>query len=106
MGFEGKNHRKDTKKAVAFDCNCLIFRWCHQESNRGHKDFQSFALPTELWHHFAMGLYRCFSITGANVELFYLPAKCLGNYFSNYFILFLLIADFQRIVLHVYLHSR
>ena len=25
-------------------------RWCHQESNRGHKDFQSFALPTELWH--------------------------------------------------------
>ena len=28
-------------------------KWCHQESNRGHKDFQSFALPTELWH-------RCF----------------------------------------------
>ena len=29
------------------------FKWCHQESNRGHKDFQSFALPTELWHqHF------------------------------------------------------
>ena len=25
-------------------------KWCHQESNRGHKDFQSFALPTELWH--------------------------------------------------------
>ena len=25
--------------------------WCHQESNQGHKDFQSFALPTELWHH-------------------------------------------------------
>ena len=24
------------------------FLWCHQESNRGHKDFQSFALPTEL----------------------------------------------------------
>ena len=28
----------------------LSFMWCHQESNRGHKDFQSFALPTELWH--------------------------------------------------------
>ena len=27
-------------------------RWCHQESNRGHKDFQSCALPTELWHHY------------------------------------------------------
>ena len=25
-----------------------FFVWCHQESNRGHKDFQSFALPTEL----------------------------------------------------------
>ena len=25
MGFEGKNHRKDIKKAVTFDCNCLIF---------------------------------------------------------------------------------
>ena len=21
-------------------------KWCHQESNRGHKDFQSFALKT------------------------------------------------------------
>ncbi len=31
----------------------LYCAWCHQESNRGHKDFQSFALPTELWHrHF------------------------------------------------------
>ena len=28
--------------------------WCHQESNRGHKDFQSFALPTELWHRFCL----------------------------------------------------
>ena len=26
------------------------FLWYHQESNQGHKDFQSFALPTELWH--------------------------------------------------------
>ena len=25
MGFEGKNRRKDTKKAVTFKCNCLIF---------------------------------------------------------------------------------
>ncbi len=28
-----------------------LFWWCHRESNQGHKDFQSFALPTELWHH-------------------------------------------------------
>lgn len=36
-------------------CSGLLFvnllLWYHQESNRGHKDFQSFALPTELWHH-------------------------------------------------------
>ncbi len=25
MGFEGKNHRKDIKKAVVFEDNCLIF---------------------------------------------------------------------------------
>ena len=30
---------------------CALIMWYHQESNRGHKDFQSFALPTELWHH-------------------------------------------------------
>ena len=29
----------------------FAFKWYHQESNRGHKDFQSFALPSELWHH-------------------------------------------------------
>ena len=29
----------------------IFYSWCHQESNRGHKEFQSFALPTELWHH-------------------------------------------------------
>ena len=26
--------------------------WCHVELNHGHTDFQSVALPTELWHHF------------------------------------------------------
>ena len=26
----------------------FAFLWCHRESNQGHKDFQSFALPTEL----------------------------------------------------------
>ncbi len=31
---------------------CMLSKWCHHESNEGHKDFQSFALPTELWHHF------------------------------------------------------
>ena len=44
--------------------------WCHQESNRGHKDFQSFALPTELWHH-------CFSFAVVKVVKLFKPA----NYF-------------------------
>ena len=33
-----------------FTVFCFSSKWCHQESNRGHKDFQSFALPTELLH--------------------------------------------------------
>ena len=41
---------RQTKNAVS--CVTTAFnnfmKWCHQESNRGHKDFQSFALPTEL----------------------------------------------------------
>ena len=28
--------------------NCRVKMWYLQESNQGHKDFQSFALPTEL----------------------------------------------------------
>ena len=42
--------------------------WYHQESNQGHKDFQSFALPTELWYQKAKAnililnkaLFKCF----------------------------------------------
>ena len=41
-----------------FTVFCFSSKWCHQESNRGHKDFQSFALPTELWHHFLIAVQR------------------------------------------------
>ncbi len=34
--------------------SAIFLVWCHQESNRGHKDFQSFALPSELWHQLSM----------------------------------------------------
>ena len=47
------------------------FLWCHQESNRGHKDFQSFALPTELWHHRVCN--ALFSIASAKVDIFFYP---------------------------------
>ena len=42
--------------------------WCHQESNRGHKDFQSFALPTELWHH----TYQIVILTLASAKVHHL----------------------------------
>ena len=44
-----RRHLTDTIKKESHTSNSLL-TWCHQESNRGHKDFQSFALPTELWH--------------------------------------------------------
>lgn len=44
MGFEGKNRRKDTKKAVTFKCNCLIFKWCHQKMSFISKWLYIFAL--------------------------------------------------------------
>ena len=38
---------------------CLSgLKWCWEESNCRHKDFQSFALPAELQHHFAYGIAK------------------------------------------------
>ena len=43
------------KKRELLFRNSLAFKWFHRESNQGHKDFQSFALPTELWHRVWFG---------------------------------------------------
>ena len=51
------------------------FLWCHQESNRGHKDFQSFALPTELWHPSFLPK------SAAKVLLFFELTKYFGIFF-------------------------
>ena len=65
------------KEVYYFESNKPLFElWYHQESNRGHKDFQSFALPTELWYH-------CFLIAFAKVMLFYLSAKLFANNLFN-----------------------
>ena len=65
------------KKVYYFESNKpLLELWYHQESNRGHKDFQSFALPTELWYH-------CFLIAFAKVMLFYLSSKLFVNNLFN-----------------------
>ena len=72
--FYGKNNNKKT----SYQSNCFFLLWCHQESNRGHKDFQSFALPTELWHHH-------FLFASAKVRPFFDNAKFFerkNDYFS------------------------
>src|SRR5690606_38653068 len=40
-------------------CRRLLM-WCQLESNQRHKDFQSFALPTELWHPSVKNKRFCF----------------------------------------------
>ena len=55
----------------------LALLWCHQESNRGHKDFQSFALPTELWHHWQ------FFFFGAEATRFELVVRLPVRQFSK-----------------------
>ena len=68
LSFSGKHFRKqtavfrhiqhqiETKKQSRFLSTASFSLWYHQESNRGHKDFQSFALPTELWHLFVFSV--------------------------------------------------
>ena len=46
----GKEKSPNSFEIQGFTSFFFLKKWCHQESNRGHKDFQSFALPTELWH--------------------------------------------------------
>ena len=60
--------------------------WCHQESNRGHKDFQSFALPTELWHLAVSREKRvqkyCFFLIYANIFAFFCEKGLFFLFFS------------------------
>ena len=63
------------------------FLWCHQESNRGHKDFQSFALPTELWHQVAFSsasavCCRCGLFASAKVRRLLLLCKKMRKLFG------------------------
>lgn len=39
-----------SKKSPNVESGLLCFLWYHPESNQGHTDFQSVALPTELWY--------------------------------------------------------
>ena len=61
-------------------------RWYHQESNRGHTDFQSVALPTELWHH-----WFCLRVQRYNFLFYYFDT-------SRYFCLVLLFFNKWRLL--------
>ncbi len=54
-------------------------KWCHLELNQGHTDFQSVALPTELWHQL---FWR-----RKDIHFFYLANNSLKKY---NFLLFLI----------------
>ena len=61
--------------------------WCHQESNRGHKDFQSFALPTELWHlpfNFFCFAWGLFPVCDAKLGIISDSAKCFWDFFITF----------------------
>ena len=68
LRFAGKEKLLTSFMNQEFAVICFFSKWCHQESNRGHKDFQSFALPTELWH-------RILLFAGAKVGVFYQSDK-------------------------------
>ena len=72
-----------TQKRESFR-RTTLFTWCHQESNRGHKDFQSFALPTELWHHYNLCLTRREALfAGAKVTFYFGSCKYFSNFLSK-----------------------
>ena len=54
LGYKYRKRRLQPKSETALMKGGVV----PPESNRGHKDFQSFALPTELWHHFLLRLQR------------------------------------------------
>ena len=45
---EGRKRKKKARKLLIATTYGLISWWPDQESNQGHKDFQSSALPSEL----------------------------------------------------------
>ncbi|MEY4109708.1 MAG: hypothetical protein RLZZ46_62 [Bacteroidota bacterium] len=70
--------QKEGIKKAAF----AAFRsWCLQESNQGHKDFQSFALPTELRHQRGAKIHKFLSLQILHLaQLFFFDfqfIKCL-----------------------------
>ena len=71
-----KNRNRSTSIAVLL--------WCHRESNQGHKDFQSFALPTELWHQFSLRTTLSFD-WDCKGRYFFFISKLFMKYFLGFY---------------------
>ncbi len=72
-----KYFKMKTKNAYKHSYRRLIVAWCHLELNQGRTDFQSVALPTELWHLLQVQNYKFFNKTERYPDLFF-------NNFINY----------------------
>jgi kynurenine 3-monooxygenase len=73
--------KKGTQSVEYLNWLVFVLWWCRRESNPRHKDFQSFALPTELLHH--LPIWDCKS------RIIFLFAKQEQNDFLlNHFLYF------------------
>ena len=58
MSGNSKGSNGQKKESTSF-LMCFPLKWCLQGSNQGHKDFQSFALPSELRHQLINSEGKC-----------------------------------------------
>ena len=71
MGFEGKNHRKDIKKAVTFKCNCLIFSGATRNRTGDTRIFSPLLYQLSYGTIIFIFVTVIVSITGAKVMTFF-----------------------------------
>ena len=69
-------HKAQIQQSPTFDCEACVL-WCpDSESNQGHEDFQSSALPTELSGHLKEVRIQSFS------DIFIKYILCFSKEFS------------------------
>ena len=93
-------------------CKRLSLKWYQRESNQRHKDFQSFALPTELWHH-RFGRCRSLLQTLRAIAMLCLTrCECKGKQKIStskrfgLFLHFIFIVVLDRLMLNLYDYAR
>ena len=84
MGFERKNHRKDIKKAVTFDYNCLIFSGATRNRTGDTRIF------SPLLYQLSYGTivdnrtqpHGLFRFSDAKLGSFFYPSKFFWSFFD------------------------